>query len=260
VPERSSVSNADMNDLSPFLFALFIGTFLAAGLVKGVTGMGLPPVAMGLLGAVMAPATAAAMLVIPSLVTNVWQLVAGPALAPLLRRLWPMMTGIVLGTVAGAALLARVDPLLSGLALGIALVVYAGYALVSPALQVPPRVEPWLSPLVGLVTGLVTGATGVFAIPAVPYLQALRLDKEELIQALGLSFTVSTLSLAAGLALHDAFRIGQLGLSMLAVVPALAGMWLGQRIRTRISPRVFRMCFLAFLLLLGLELATRPLR
>lgn len=249
-----------MNDLSPFLFVLFIGTFITAGLVKGVTGMGLPTVAMGLLGAVMTPATAAAMLIIPSLVTNVWQLVAGPTLVPLLRRLWPMMMGVILGTVVGAALLARVDPLMSGLALGVALVIYAGYALVSPTLQVPARIEPWLSPLIGLATGLVTGATGVFAIPAVPYLQALRLDKEGLIQALGLSFTVSTLALAAGLAVHDAFRIGQLGLSTLAVIPALAGMWLGQRIRAQISPRVFRTCFLSFLLFLGLELATRPLR
>lgn len=245
-----------MNEYAFFL--LLTLTFLLAGLVKGVTGMGLPTVAMGLLGTAMAPAAAAAILVIPSLLTNLWQLLAGPAVLSLLRRFWAMMLGIVLGTVGGAALLVRVDPLWSGLALGIALMGYAGYALISPALSIPARAEPWLSPLVGLVTGIITGATGVFVMPAVPYLQALRLDKDELVQALGLSFTVSTLALAAGLLVHGALQVDQLGLSSLAILPALAGMWLGQRIRARISARRFRQCFLLFLLLLGLELISRP--
>lgn len=243
---------------SIFFLSLLTLTFLAAGLVKGVTGMGLPTVAMGLLSIVMPPASAAAMLVIPSFVTNVWQWLAGPNTARLLRRLWPMMVGIVLGTVGGASLLVRADPLWSGLALGIALLVYAGYALVSPAVSIPTHIEPWLSPIVGLITGVVTGATGVFVMPAVPYLQALRLDKDDLVQALGLSFTVSTLALAAGLLMHGAFRLDQLGLSALVIVPALAGMWLGQRIRARISSQRFRQFFLLFLGLLGLELVSRP--
>jgi uncharacterized membrane protein YfcA len=150
-----------------------------------------------------------------------------------------------------------VDPKWSGLALGIALVLYAAYALVSPVLSVPARLDRWLSPVVGLVTGAITGATGVFVMPAVPYLQALRLDKDELVQALGLSFTVSTIALAVGLSAHGAFKIAQLGLSTIALVPALAGMWLGQQIRARMSPRRFRQFFLLFLLLLGLELAFR---
>jgi uncharacterized membrane protein YfcA len=238
--------------------ALSTITFLAAGLVKGVTGMGLPTVAMGLLGIVMPPAVAAAMLIIPSFVTNVWQLLAGPAIARLLRRLWPMMLAIVLGTVAGASLLVRVDPEWSGLALGVALVLYGSYALMAPTVSVPSRFENWLSPVVGLFTGAITGATGVFVMPAVPYLQSLRLSRDDLVQALGLSFTVSTVALAGGLLAHGAFRVEQLGLSTLALVPALVGMWLGQIVRRRISPRRFRQFFLSFLLLLGLELALRP--
>jgi uncharacterized membrane protein YfcA len=241
-----------------FLMSLLTLTFVAAGLVKGVIGMGLPTVAVALLGIVMPPAAAAAMLVVPSFVTNAWQMLAGPATSRVLRRLWPMMLGIVVGTLGGAALLVRVDPEWSALGLGIALVLYAGYTLISPALSVPSRVEPWMSPIIGLVTGAITGATGVFVMPAVPYLQALRPDREELVQALGLSFTVSTVALAAGLHTHGAFRLDQLGLSTLAIVPALAGMWLGQKVRARISPKRFRQCFLSFLLLLGLELASRP--
>lgn len=248
-----------MNDTFTFLSLLTL-TFLGAGLVKGVSGMGLPTVAMGLLGTVMPTVEASALLVIPSFVTNVWQLLAGPATWPLLRRLWPMMLGIVVGTVSGAAFLVRVNPLWSGLGLGMALIAYAGYALLAPVLSVPPRAERCLSPVVGLLTGAITGATGVFTLPAVPFLQALKLDRDALVQALGLSFTVSTVALALGLITQAAFRVEQLGMSAFAIVPALTGMWLGQGLRQRIPPGVFRQCFLYFLLLLGLELASRPFR
>ena len=239
-------------------FFLLVATFLAAGLVKGVTGMGLPTVAMGLLGTVMAPAQAAALLIVPSFTTNVWQLFSGPSIASLARRLWPMMLCIILGTVGGSALLVKVDPLWSAFGLGVALLVYAVYALAAPSFSIPAKLEPWLSPLIGLVTGLVTGATGVFVMPAVPYLGSLNMDRDELIQALGLSFTVSTVALAIGLFANGAFQVSQFGVSSLAIIPALIGMWLGQCVRMRISPQRFRQCFLLFLVLLGVELSCRP--
>jgi len=83
----------------PLIVATF--TFLLAGLVKGVIGLGLPTVAMGLLSVVMAPAKAASLLIVPSFVTNVWQLAAGPNFQRLARRLWPMLAGVVVGTLAG---------------------------------------------------------------------------------------------------------------------------------------------------------------
>lgn len=252
----SGAFNRRMNTPSIELLMFLFATFLAAGVVKGVTGMGLPTVAMGVLGTSMPPLTAAALLVVPSFVTNAWQS-SGPHTTALLRRLWPMMLCIFIGTLLGAALLTRADPRGSALGLGAALIAYSTYSLASPSLSVPARLEPWLSPLAGALTGVITGITGVFVIPAVPYLQSLHLEKDELVQALGLSFTVSTLALVAGLLLHGAFRVDQFGLSALAVVPALAGMHLGQRVRSRLSPRTFRLCFLGFLLLLGLELASR---
>jgi len=243
---------------SLYFYVLLIGVFVLAGVVKGVTGMGLPTVAMGLLGSALSPVAAASLLFVPTLTTNVWQIIAGPSLGRILRRLWPMMLGVVVATVAGAALLVRVEPRWSGMALGVALILYAVYSAFAPAFRVPVSTERWLSPLVGAVSGVVTGATGVFVMPAVPYLQSLGLDRDELVQALGLAFTVSTMSLTSGLLVHGAFGVQQLGLSALAIAPALAGMWLGQKIRGRISAQAFRLCFLGFLLLLGIELATRP--
>jgi uncharacterized membrane protein YfcA len=217
--------------------------------------MGLPTVAVGVLSTAMSPVAAAAILVAPSFVTNVWQMLAGPNKFRLMRRLWAMMLFIVIGTVLSTGLLVIIDPVWSGRALGFALIAYAVYALFSPKLSISQRLEPWLSPVMGVVTGVLTGATGVFTLPAAPYLQSLGLQKDELVQALGLSFTVSTVSLAGGLLTHGAFRIEQFGLSLLAVLPALVGMWLGSIVREKISPKAFRRCFLLFLVILGLELA-----
>ncbi|HEX7967043.1 MAG TPA: sulfite exporter TauE/SafE family protein [Stellaceae bacterium] len=241
--------------LDPFAIVT-AATFLLAGFVKGVIGLGLPTVAIGLLGLVMTPAQAASLLIVPSLVTNVWQLAAGPRFLPLMRRLWPMMLGICFGSWAGMGLLTGGNGHATA-ALGVALAVYAVVGLTAVRFSVPARAEPWLSPVIGAATGLVTAATGVFVIPAVPYLQALRLDKDDLVQALGLSFTVSTLALTINLARAGAFHPGVAGASLLALVPALAGMLIGQRIRTRVQPEVFRRWFFLGLLLLGADLALR---
>lgn len=241
------------------LVAVVATTFFAAGIVKGVTGMGLPTVAMGVLGALISPVTAASLLIVPSFVTNVWQLLAGPNFWSLVRGLWPMMLTIAAGTVLGSSLLTSGDTRLSTSALGGSLVVYSLYTLGARPFNVPVRLEPWLSPIVGATTGVVTGGTGIFVIPAVPYLQALGLRKDDLVQALGLSFTISTIALAVGLAWRGTFQVDNLALSGLAIIPALAGMWAGQIVRDRVSPEAFRRGFLICLLLLGAEMLARHL-
>lgn len=121
-------------------------------------------------------------------------------------------------------------------------------------MHVKPRIERFLSPIIGITTGLLNGATGIFTLPAVPYIQALGLSKDDLIQALGLSFTVSTIALAIGLAQGGAFQLENIGSSTLAIIPALFGMKVGTIVRKRISLKTFRICFFIFIVILGLEL------
>jgi uncharacterized membrane protein YfcA len=243
--------------LSTLVFVALV--FVLAGFTKGVIGLGLPTVAMGLLALVLPAAQAAAILILPSLFTNVWQMLDGPHLPGLLRRLWPFNLAACLGTWLGAALLSGVGGRHGGLALGLALIAYAVSGLAAWKIAVPRPAEPAAGPLAGLLTGAITAATGVFVIPAVPYLQAIGLQKDELVQALGLSFTVSTLALAAALAGVDAFTADTMVPSLIAVVVALAAMRLGQAVRARLGPQAFRLCFFSGLLGLGACLALRGL-
>ena len=244
-----------MHDI-PWLTAGLI--FMLAGMVKGATGMGLPTVAIALLGLLMPLPAAAALLIMPSLVTNLMQILAGPALGETLRRLWPMLACTLAGTLAASGSLLA-NPQRATCALGAALALYALLALFVADLRIPPAAEKWLSPLAGGLTGLLTGATGVFVLPAVPYLQALGMEKAKLVQALGVSFTASTLALWAGLTLRGGGEPIALAASAWLTLPALAGMWVGQRAGRRLRPAAFRRGFLWVLLLLGLELGMRPL-
>ena len=246
-----------MPDLDTTTMLMVFATFTVAGIVKGVTGMGLPTVAMGVLGLFMPPVLAAGLLILPSFVTNIWQLLAGPDFRAIVARLWPMMIAIAAGTLIGIRLMTAGTGIWTTSALGLCLAAYAAYSLFAKPLSVPARLESSLSPAIGLTTGLLTGGTGIFVVPAVPYIQSLGFNRDDLVQALGLSFTVSTIALAAGLASQDAFRVEHLSLSALAVLPALLGMWLGQKIRNIVSPATFRRWFLICLLLLGAELFLR---
>jgi len=244
----------------PFaITALVALTFVAAGFVKGVIGMGLPAVAMGLLSLVMAPASAAAALVAPSLLTNLWQLFAGPNLAAIVRRLASMLLTAVIGTLLTIKVLTGSSASLASGALGAILVVYGLFALSARRFSVPANAERWLSPLVGLMTGLIAGATGLFTIPAVPYLSALGLAKDELVQALGLFFSVSTLALAAALTLSGNYQWVTAASSMLAILPALLGMFIGKRMRDKLAPDAFRRCFFLGLVALGVYMFARAL-
>lgn len=231
--------------------------FALAGLTKGIVGLGLPTISMGLLAVVMTPVEAAAILVLPSFVTNVWQMVAGPSLQTVVRRLWPMMLAVCLGTWSGAGLITGATVLYGTSLLGAALLLYALTGVASVRLTASKEQEPWLGPIVGAVTGVITAATGVFVIPAVPYLQAIGLEKEELVQALGLSFTVSTLALTINLAFVGALKTSLAGPAVGALATACAGMWIGQVLRLRMNPITFRRWFFVGLLLLGAYLVVR---
>jgi uncharacterized membrane protein YfcA len=241
----------------PGLLAGLCLAFILAGFVKGLIGMGLPTVAMGFLTLLMPPAEAAAVLILPSFLTNVWQLAAGPRIVRLVRRLWPMLAACAVATVATARYFGAVSSPGSLAALGAALALYAVSGLAPLRLDVPTGSERWLGPIVGALTGIVTAMTGVFVIPAVPYLQGLRLDPGDLIQALGLSFTASTVALAVALAGDGGLRWPHAEASLVALVAAFAGMMLGQVVRARLRPEMFRLWFFVGLLLLGLHLMVR---
>jgi uncharacterized membrane protein YfcA len=113
----------------------------------------------------------------------------------------------------------------------------------------------WLSAVAGAATGLVTAFTAVFVLPWVPYLQSLQLSKDEMVQALGLSFTVATLALAvrvqASAPLSSMSAWGAVTVSV-ALAGAFAGLKVGQALRARLAGPAFQKALFLIFIALGM--------
>ncbi len=229
--------------------------FLLAGFVKGTLGLGLPTVAMGLLATTMAPGQAIAIVIVPAIVTNIWQTFVGPYLRDILRRLWPLMLGTVVGIWINAGLLTGPYAAYGTVVLGALLVIYAIVGLSRFNFKVARRHEKWVGGIVGLITGLISAATGVQVIPSVPFMQAIGMDKDELVQALGVFFTNATLALAFNLTASGLLTAATVLPGAVAMMASFTGMFIGQAVRTRMQPDVFRRWFLISMILLGIYLA-----
>jgi uncharacterized membrane protein YfcA len=241
------------------IIAIAAFAFVLAGFVKGVLGQGLPTVAVGILSLIMSPGEATALLIVPALITNIWQGWAGPSLKPLVRRLWPTLLASAVGTwvatALGFGLLTPEAAVIARKTLGIALILYGLLGVSRVKLHVPPRTEPWLGPLMGVANGAVATATGVFMVPVIPYIQALGLNRDDLVQAQGISFTVSTLALMLVLLGSGTMNSTNALGSLAAVTVTFAGMFLGQYVRKLVHPEVFRFLFFVGMLALGTYLA-----
>jgi hypothetical protein len=240
--------------------ALVFAIFTLGGVVKGVAGFGLPTVSLGLLALTRPLPEAMALVLLPTLATNIWQALASGALRPVLRRLSGFLAAAFLGTFVAAGQLARADAaILAGL-LGLLLAASATTALLGPRWPQPqPGTERWLSPLVGGASGAVAGLTGSFMMPAAPYLAALRLPPDAFVQAFALGAVVATLTLAAAMAGQGLIPPGLGIASVLVLAPAFLGMAIGRRLRGALSEQGFRTVVQACLLVLGLYLAVRNL-
>ena len=234
---------------------LVVLVFFVAGTIKGLIGFGLPTVSIAILAAFLGLIEAMTLMLLPSLITNLFQGLVGKYLIRLIRRYWSMFIFGAVFTWLSSSLLSPGHAATFAVILGVVLILYGLSSLYSLQLPSPGSRERWISPLVGTVSGGITGITGVFLVPAVGYLQALRMERDELIQAIGLWVTIATLSLAFSLKDHDLFS-NELGLlSLTAVFPALLGMWVGRILRPRLSESAFRHLFFAALMLLGVYIS-----
>jgi len=238
---------------------LIVAVFMLAGFVKGVIGLGLPTVAMGLLATRMAPAHALAIVIVPAILTNIWQTFGGPYLRDIVRRLWPMLIGLTAGIWLGSGLMTGPYARYGTLILGILLVIYGIIGLGKIRFYVPRPHEKWIGGVVGLTTGVVSAATGVQVIPSMPFMQAIGLEKDELVQALGVFFTTATVALAFGLADAGLLNVSVAIPGLVALASGFAGMFIGQNVRTRMQPETFRRWFLIAMIGLGIYLAAEAI-
>ena len=239
--------------------AIITVTFLIAGTVKGVIGLGLPTISLALLTATVGLHPAMALLLAPSFITNVWQAAVGGNGRAIIRRIWPFLLTASLTVWFGASALESTDVSYLSALLGVLVVTYSLIALAKPEIHLPLKMEGWVGPLAGTINGLLTGMTGAFVFPGILFLQALGFSKDMLVQAMGILFTCSTAALAVALGGRDLLPSDLGFVSAAAVVPALIGMIVGKRMRQNLSESLFRRILFIALLMLGIYIVVRSL-
>ena len=233
--------------------------FLLAGFVKGVTGMGLPTTSLTLLTIIFGMKDALQLMLIPSILTNFWQAAIGGYFIETVKRFWLFFITGIACIIFATGFLAGGDITLFTLLLSATLIIYAAYGLISRNPSLSPEMGRIAAPFVGGLTGILTGLTGSTVVPAVPYFQALGMNRDMLIQTMGIWFSISLVSLGSGLQ-----RVGMLDeqmmiLSATGCIPAFAGMLIGQALRKRMSDRVFKQVFFWVLAIMGVYIAWRTL-
>ena len=235
--------------------AVIAAAFVVAGVAKGAIGMGMPPIAIGLMSLAVPLESAIAIMVLPTMVTNLWQAGYGGGFGRLRRRFGGMAMTAMIGILAVGLLLSDLGSPGTAGWVGVLLVLYSIIALTPYRPRVPRSAEWWANPVIGLVSGAVAGSTGVAAVPFLPYMQSLDMNRHDLVQALGIMFLFITGMLAVSLALHGAYHITNSIAGVAAVAPTMVGVWLGQHARRRLSAETFRRVFIFGMLGVGLHLA-----
>ena len=229
--------------------------FIVAGVAKGAIGIGLPPIAIGLMTLALPLGDAIAIMTIPTLTTNAFQALYRGRFLALLRRFGTMAAAAVIGVIAVAVTLGKLGAPGTAGWLGLLLMLYALLALFAWRPVMPRAAEPWANPLIGLASGAVAGVTGMAAVPFLPYMQSLQIPKNDLIQGLGILFVFIMGALAAALVHQNIFNTANTIGGVAALAPTFLGVWIGQKMRHAASPETFRRIFLLGMLALGLHMA-----
>ena len=237
--------------------ALFMAAALAAGaLVKGATGMGLPLIALPALTAVFGLQHAVVVMLLPQLVTNLWQLwlCRVEARSPRLAFLPLFLVAAAIGCVIGSFLLTTLPERALVMALGLILLAYVGLKLFNPHISLSLQAASRFGPLAGLGAGLLQGATGISAPIGVTFIHAMALGREAMVFAVSAMFMVISLVQLPTLWAMGGIDPAWLLQGLLALVPILLFMPLGQMLAGKFSRTAFDRAILIFLGLIGLKM------
>ena len=246
-----------MLDLGSILGGVVV--VLVAAFLKGIVGFGFPTTSTTLLALFVDVKTAVALVIVPNIVMDGYQMLRRGQLLATARRLAPVLVAGAVGIVLGTKLLVMLPAWTATLVLGLFTLAFVALNATSFSPRLDPRWERSLGPLAGLVSGIVGGLTNTPGTVLVILFYALGFPKREFVRSIALSFvTLKVVQLAAvshfGLMSWDLFRLS-LGLTAVALV----GFYAGLRVQDRLDQRRFNRAVLVFLAATGLWLVYRSL-
>jgi uncharacterized membrane protein YfcA len=235
--------------------------FAAGGFAKGVVGFALPLIAVSIVGSFVPYEVAVALLVVPTLVSNVSQVLRqglAPAVATLRDYWWMNLVLVVMIAVSAQLVVALPGRLLFGI-LGVAVSAFGITQLTGWRLKFRPERRRIVETAVAVVGGFFGGLSGVWGPPIIMYLLASHLPKAEMIRAQSMSFLLGAVILLVSYLHTGVLNAKTLPASAWLVLPTMAAMIVGYRVHDRLDQALFRKVTLVVLVVTGLNLLRRAL-
>lgn len=234
--------------------------FLAAGVIKGVVGIGMPTAAVSILSQVIDPKVAIPLILVPSLLSNLWQIYRSGRTAVTVRRFGVFIGCLVFAiAVVSTTVTAAVPVAALMMILGSVVIAFSLSALAWSPPFLPERFDRVGQVAGGLASGVLGGLTAIWAPPMITYLMARRVEKDDFVRAAGVLIFCGTVPLTAGF-FYSGIMTGAIAIvSCIMTVPVIVGFSVGERIRRLIEPDRFRKVVLLMFLAMGANLLRRAL-
>ena len=256
-----SAQGRAMFGLDPSLVWLAAAVTFAAGFVKGAIGFAMPMIMMSAFGSFLPAPVALALLILPTLVTNVQQAMrqgAGAAWQSARRYVWHIAMVVLFIFVSAPFARVLPEPVMY-LALGLPIVLFALWQLSGRPLALPIQHRRRAEIFSGIIGGLYGGITGIWGPPLIIYLLSTGADKQDQIRVQGVVFLLGAVALTAAHLTSGVLNAQTLPLSALMVIPAFLGMQVGFALQDRMNVMQFRRWTLFLLVLTGANLIRRAL-
>lgn len=238
---------------------LIVLAFFGGGLSKGIVGIGLPLVSLPFLAVLMAPLEAIAMLAIPIIATNIFQIFHGGLFFTVLHRFWTMIVAVAVTAVLASSLIVAVNNEVLLTIIGGVITAVGLMRFIHLPVGIPDRYERWLNPIVGVASGVMGSVSNLFGPPVFTYLSMRGTDKDTFIVVIAMVFLVGAVPLHGNLLLLGVTTPEILVLSAFAALPVFTGMAIGTWLRSRFSQAVFERILIAVIVIAGLNLIRRGL-
>ncbi|NND50577.1 MAG: sulfite exporter TauE/SafE family protein [Rhizobiales bacterium] len=245
VMEADALGLADM--------ALIAAAFMLGGFVKGLIGVALPMLAMAILTIEVSVPLAVSLVVLPTLVANIYQGVRPSEFGAAMRRFWPLLLAVVPGIGIGTGLLASLSSQALLGFMGVSVLAVVALQIAHPERAIPRQFERWTTPVVGMFSGIVGGVVGLYGPPMAVYMASLRMHKDAFIASISLANCAASLPLAVFLYFRGIAEPAVIATSIGAMAPMFAGLIAGQRLRGRIDAQLFNRLLQIALIVAGLN-------
>jgi len=236
-----------MTDYIYVLFAVFMASFL-----KGLTGMGFSTLCVPLLCLRFPITTAMPIVIIPSVISNLTVMREAGDFKKVLMQFKLLYIAVFPGLVFGLFILNNIKNDDAKLVLGITLLLYSIWGMAKSDFRLNDKNEKLLKIPTGFLTGLINGVTGSQVMPLLPYMLSVRLSTNELVQAVNISFTMSSFVMLTGLSFSGFVNIQVIFSAVVSLISVFVGVKIGAGIRRRVKEGMFKKFVLIFLMIAAL--------